>query len=307
VQQHLLIRSDKAKTGYKGVRPLKGRYQAQCTTPPCHDNYLGNFGTSEEGAQAYLQHQQHSHNHQAAPPLCLKDEGRHGWLRMFNALHEKEQQQQPCVGDRISVHWPEEGQWFSGRVFEVSEDDSSYCVVYDDGDKQWHSWQGDRAPDWRVDDGKAVEVKEGGKKRKLSGCDEEEQHLLIRSDKSSTGYRGVHPHQGRYQAKCQTPPCLQNYLGTFDTSEEAAQAYLQHYQEEHPEELKVQHQYPVEDYPAVLHPQYCLSEVAKWTQKQGVTLPAVTYGCGGSHSVLARPRHHPVTRLVEDRLKMTLP
>ena len=69
----------------------------------------------------------------------------------------------------------------------------------------------------------------------------------------------------------------------------------------------MQHQYPVEDYPAVLHPQYCLNEVAKWTQKQGVTLPAVTYGCGASHSVLARPRDHPVTRLVEDRLKMTLP
>ena len=250
----------------------------------------------------------------------------------------------------------------------------------------WHSWQGDGAPDLRVDDGKVVEVKEGGKKRKLSGCDDAEQHLLIRSDRannttgykgvhphkgryqvqcntstcrknhlgnfgtpeegaqaylqhyqnehpeelkkerapplvllpvqehllirsdtSSTGYKGVQPHKGRYQAKCNTPPCLQNHLGTFDTSEEAAQAYLQHYQEGHPEELKVQHQYPVEDYPAVLHPQYCLNEVAKWTQKQGVTLPAVTYGCGASHSVLARPRDHPVTRLVEDRLKMTLP
>jgi hypothetical protein len=171
VQEHLLIRSDKGKTGYKGVGASYGRYQAKCDTSPCHCYSLGSFGTPEEAAQAYLQHQQHNHNHQAAPPPCPKDEGRHGWLRMLNALHEQQQQPQPHVGDRISVHWSEEGQWFSGRVFEVSEDDSSYCVVYDDGDKQWHSWQDDWAPDWHVDDGKAVEVKEGGEKRKLSRCD----------------------------------------------------------------------------------------------------------------------------------------
>ena len=61
---------------------------------------------------------------------------------------------------------------------------------------------------------------------------------LIPSDKCSTGYRGVHPNRGRYQATCDTPPCHNNNLGTFVTPEEAAQAYLQHYQKEHPEELK---------------------------------------------------------------------
>jgi hypothetical protein len=156
---------------------------------------------------------------------------------MFNALHEQEQQgqQQPRVGDRISVHWSEEGQWFSGRVFEVSEKDSSYCVVYDDGDKQWHSWQDEGAPEWRVDDSTNVKVKEGGKKRKLSRCDEEEQHLLIRSEKqhSKTGYKGVYLLQGRYQARCSKPPCRLNHLGMFGIPEEAAQAYLQHYQHNH--------------------------------------------------------------------------
>jgi hypothetical protein len=49
-------------------------------------------------------------------------------------------------------------------------------------------------------------VKEGGKKRKLSGCDEEEQHLLIRPDKNITGFKGVRPHHGRYKAVCETPP-----------------------------------------------------------------------------------------------------
>jgi hypothetical protein len=245
VQEHLLIRSAKGSTGYRGVHPHQGRYQATCNTSPCHLDYLSTFDTPGEAAQTFLQHHQHSHNHQAAPLPCPKDEGRHGWLRMFNALHEKEQQQQPHVGDRISVHWPEEGQWFSGRVFEVSEDGSSYCVVYDDGDKQWHSWQGDGAPDWRVDAGKAVEVKEGGKKRKLSGCDEEEQHRLIRSDKSRTGYKQVHQNKGRFEAKCDTSPCHDNHLGSFDTPEEAAQAHLQHYQKQHPEELDQERARPV--------------------------------------------------------------
>jgi hypothetical protein len=119
-------------------------------------------------------------------------------------------------------------------------------VVYDDGDKQWHSWQGDGAPDWRVDDGKAVEVKEGGKKRKLSGCDEEEQHFLIRSDKSNTGYKGVYPNKGRYSTQCNTPPCHHSHLGRFDTPEEAGQAYLQHWEKKHPEELKKERAPPLQ-------------------------------------------------------------
>ena len=56
VQHHLLIRSDKNKTGYKGVHADRGRYMATCTTATCRNNYLGSFGTPEDAAQAYLQH-----------------------------------------------------------------------------------------------------------------------------------------------------------------------------------------------------------------------------------------------------------
>ena len=66
---------------------------------------------------------------------------------------------------------------------------------------------------------------------------EVEHHLLIQSDKAKSGYRGVIASYGRYRATCNTPPCRHNHLGTFDTPEEAAQAYLQHQEEEHPEEL----------------------------------------------------------------------
>ena len=32
------------------------------------------------------------------------------------------------------------------------------------------------------------------------------EHLLIRSDKNTTGYKGVDPHKGRFQARCDTSP-----------------------------------------------------------------------------------------------------
>ena len=42
--------------------------------------------------------------------------------------------------------------------------------------------------------------------------------------------KGVVANNGRYIAKCITPPCHGNNLGAFDTPEDAAQAYLQHQQ-----------------------------------------------------------------------------
>ena len=66
----------------------------------------------------------------------------------------------------------------------------------------------------------------------------EEQQQLIRSDKAKSGYKGVYADQGRYQAQCSTPPCSKNHLGIFDTPENAAQSYLQHWETKHPEELE---------------------------------------------------------------------
>jgi hypothetical protein len=142
-QQQQLIRSDKAKSGYKGVHAQDGRYRTKCNTPPCHLNYLGSFDTPEDAAQSYLQHFQKKH------PEELK----------------KERLPRPVL----------------------------------------------------------LPVQE---------------HLLIRSDKTKTGYKGVIVNKGRYQAQCNTAPCHNNHLGSFDTPEEAAQAYLQHYQKQHREELE---------------------------------------------------------------------
>jgi hypothetical protein len=123
VQEHLLIRSDRAKTGYRGVCFNRGRYQAVCETSPCLHNQLGRFDTAEDAAQSYLQH--------------------------WETKHPK-------------------------------------------------------------------------------GLPEVQEHLLIRSDKSSTGFKGVRLNRGRYQAQCTTAPCRNKSLGVFDTPEEAAREYLQH-------------------------------------------------------------------------------
>jgi hypothetical protein len=62
--------------------------------------------------------------------------------------------------------------------------------------------------------------------------------LLIRSDTSKTGYRGVGETGclafGKYVAKCETVPCSKKHIGSFNAPEKAAQAYLQHWEKVHP-------------------------------------------------------------------------
>ena len=91
MQEHLLIRSDKSQTGFKGVTPNKGRYQAKCDTSPCRHNHLGSFGTPEEAAQAYLQHHQHSHSHHPATDTWFQCDDCNKWRRFAGDLDEEEQ------------------------------------------------------------------------------------------------------------------------------------------------------------------------------------------------------------------------
>jgi hypothetical protein len=50
---------------------------------------------------------------------------------------------------------------------------------------------------------------------------------LIKSQCKS-GFKGVEPSKDKFLARCNTAACRNNYLGSFGTPEEAAQAYLQH-------------------------------------------------------------------------------
>ena len=137
VQHHLLIRSDVAKSGYKGVITRDGRYTANCQTAPCGHNHLGSFGTPEDAAQAYLHHYERKHP------------------------KELEKERAPPVLPEV------------------------------------------------------------------------QHHLLLRSDKHRSGYKGVTASKGRYKANCTTGLCCKNHLGTFGTPEDAAQVFLQHQQQEH--------------------------------------------------------------------------
>ena len=49
-EKQQLVRSDKGKTGYKGVSLVEGRYLAKCTTAPCRHTHLGTFATPEDAA-----------------------------------------------------------------------------------------------------------------------------------------------------------------------------------------------------------------------------------------------------------------
>jgi hypothetical protein len=65
---------------------------------------------------------------------------------------------------------------------------------------------------------------------------------LIRSRRTISGFQGVTPHSFGFKASCSRMTCcdgtVPKYLGTFIAPEEAAQAYLQHYEKEHLEELE---------------------------------------------------------------------
>lgn len=43
-----------------------------------------------------------------------------------------------CVGKRVRVYWDDEGEWFSGCVQEI-DDEQGHYVLYDDGDERWES------------------------------------------------------------------------------------------------------------------------------------------------------------------------
>ena len=61
-------------------------------------------------------------------------------------LQETLQQNNPHVGDRISILWEvmgegplaRPGQWYSGVVAKYNEDTGMHMIKYDDGDSGWY-------------------------------------------------------------------------------------------------------------------------------------------------------------------------
>jgi hypothetical protein len=72
-EEALLIRSDRGKSGFKGVYLHLGKYKSSCDTPPCRGKSLGSrLDTPEQAARRYLQHQQHEHAAELSKPLVAK-------------------------------------------------------------------------------------------------------------------------------------------------------------------------------------------------------------------------------------------
>ena len=215
VQEHLLIRTDRATTGFKGVVPNKGRYQARCDTSTCHHNHLGTFDIPEEAAQAYLQHREKKHpkeleKERAPPPpppvlpqvqhrlLIRSDRAKTGYkgVTIDRGGYQANCHTAPCLHNRLGM-------------FDTPEDAAqSYLQHWTGGHPE--ELERERAPP-----------------PPPPVLPEVQPHLLILSDKAKSGYEGVTANHGRYQADCKTAPCHNNQLGRFDKSEDAAQAYMQ--------------------------------------------------------------------------------
>jgi hypothetical protein len=258
-----LLRSHRANntTGYRGVHQScqAGRFQARCDTSRCQNNYLGTFDTSAEAAHAYLQHWKKEHPEELArepvprpvllaPPVIQTQQGHHlvVWTEhgrtSYNGIHLHCSRYQakcdapPCANNHLGYfdtlevaartyqqHWLQDHMEESERNDQVAEDD----------------------PVPVMSTKTCVELMEKQKKRKLSGSNEEEVCILIKSSTNKTGYRGVILNGGRYQARCDTRPCYHENLGTFGNPKEAAQMYLLHWKNEHPAELeKVRRTHP---------------------------------------------------------------
>jgi hypothetical protein len=181
----------------------------QCNTPPCNHNYLGMFGTPEEGAQAYLQHWEKEHpeelENERAPPLQVQerllirsDKSSTGFKGVYS---DKGRHKAEC--NTAPFHHNYHGTF--GTPEEAAQAYLQHCQTNhpDELEKE-------RAPRIPV-----------------------EEHLLMRSDKNQTGFKGVGQYKGRFIARCNTRPCRHSHLASFGTLEEAAQAFLQHPQEKH--------------------------------------------------------------------------
>ena len=78
-------------------------FRSTCTTSPCRHNQLGIFGTPEEAAQLYLQHQQQAHSHHTATDTWFQCDDCNKWRRFAAAaahtMPDPSEEKQWCCKD----------------------------------------------------------------------------------------------------------------------------------------------------------------------------------------------------------------
>ena len=245
-----------------------------CDTSSCCHNYLGCFGTLEEAAQAYLQHQQHSHSsHLPATDTWFQCDDCNKRCRFAAAaahtMPDPSEEEHWCCkdsGGSYTCAQEEEGGVKHGGGKKGKHQSIENQVAASTSLAGSEKLKNEHPEQLKKERAPPLQVQADDKKRKLQSMAEPsvlhdvQEHLLIRSDKGKTGYKGVVANHSRYSAKCNTPPCHSNRLGTFDTPgadngrcyancdtspchgnrlgtfdtpEDAAQSYLQHQQKEH--------------------------------------------------------------------------
>ena len=126
----------------------------------------------------------------------------------------------PAVGARVELYWEAMDSWYAGSVLEYDSTDS-IVIAYDDDD--------------------AVESHDISEITWRMASDEEPQPLATaamfdltkwRSDRNSTGYKGVQTKGHMFRARARVNGKRQ-FIGTYDTAEEAAQAVAIHHTDSH--------------------------------------------------------------------------
>uniref|UniRef100_A0A7S0IQT0 NAD-dependent epimerase/dehydratase domain-containing protein n=1 Tax=Calcidiscus leptoporus TaxID=127549 RepID=A0A7S0IQT0_9EUKA len=69
---------------------------------------------------------------------------------------------------RVRVYWSNEEKWFAGVVRDFDAVSELHCVLYDDGDLQWHAFN-DPSTEWEYDDGAKAKEDETAGKRRIKG------------------------------------------------------------------------------------------------------------------------------------------
>jgi hypothetical protein len=165
VQVDLLIRSSSNATGFKGVKPNRGRFQAQCQT--CRQNH-GTFGLPEEAAQAYLQHHQQSHEEGRVPPCphCGQTVEIQDQIAARLRLHLRSDKSQT----KVKGVYPSKGR------YPVATTTLLLNTPEEAADAYLHHWETEHREELEKERAPPLQVQE---------------HLLMRSGTNQTGFKRV--------------------------------------------------------------------------------------------------------------------
>ena len=207
----------KSRSGYVGVREVSGgRFQAEQWLHGKH-RPLGTFNTAVEAAVAYARNAQSRGAHETGGMPVAN----HSDLNCSGDEGSGAQTAPAARAPRVKMFNPKSGKYLAGQSAPKRTNARKWLESH---------------PGWRLAQGESLDDSEEGAMQGHLGVPEgPEQPVVLEaegmrlhlSDGPRTGYRGVHPHGARFQAKY-SHNGKRHHLGTFGTAVEAAVAVAKH-------------------------------------------------------------------------------